>query len=219
MEADPELQLSLGSREYTIIINGEITKSVIKPPQSPIPFSITANSSTGEGGGEREGNKVYKCITCNKNFPSFQALGGHRNGHRKPRDGDKEFQFKTNNESVSLQLNKNMNGKTNQYGGNNYNKPKVYGCPVCGYKFTSGQGLGGHMTSHRPMETASSSTPVALELDEDPPIKKMNVMPLDLDLNLPAAEEDEGESKFALSSKQQQTGHVFSAPALVDCQY
>ncbi|KAL0375015.1 UNVERIFIED_CONTAM: Zinc finger protein ZAT5 [Sesamum radiatum] len=28
--------------------------------------------------------EVYQCKTCNKSFPSFQALGGHRASHKKP---------------------------------------------------------------------------------------------------------------------------------------
>ena len=34
-------------------------------------------------------NRVFECKTCNRQFPSFQALGGHRASHKKPRlDGD-----------------------------------------------------------------------------------------------------------------------------------
>lgn len=217
MEPAPEQeqqQISLASREITNIIKGKRTKRV--RPQSPIPFSITANSSTGEGGGgggtgEREdcnnvddvnnntiiitnnnntspttsyveekqdstvideeydmanclillaqgqakesspkntddldggmmnytkyssrkfmeaatldsgraGFYVYECKTCNRTFPSFQALGGHRASHKKPKalaiaqekkhlyDDDQEFQFKPNHKSISLQLNNN----------------------------------------------------------------------------------------------------------------
>ncbi|KAF6998171.1 hypothetical protein CFC21_014315 [Triticum aestivum] len=32
-----------------------------------------------------EGEFVYECRTCGKCFPSFQALGGHRTSHKKPR--------------------------------------------------------------------------------------------------------------------------------------
>uniref|UniRef100_A0A803QMV8 C2H2-type domain-containing protein n=1 Tax=Cannabis sativa TaxID=3483 RepID=A0A803QMV8_CANSA len=28
---------------------------------------------------------VYECKTCNRSFPSFQALGGHRASHKKPK--------------------------------------------------------------------------------------------------------------------------------------
>ncbi|KEH42895.1 putative transcription factor C2H2 family [Medicago truncatula] len=194
MEASHEQQLSLGSREQ----------------QSPIPFSINIAYSSTEGGTRESARyNVYACKTCKKTFTSFQALGGHRKVHKKPRYDRQvqEFQFKTNNKSISLKLN-SINGMGNIYASSssssnntstttttnnnsntNNNKTKVYGCSICGSKFTSGQALGGHMTFHHaPVET-TSSTPMALqpdEEDEEPPRKKMNVS-LDLDLNLPAA--------------------------------
>ncbi|KZV54950.1 hypothetical protein F511_31959 [Dorcoceras hygrometricum] len=30
-------------------------------------------------------NRVFECKTCSRRFPSFQALGGHRASHKKPR--------------------------------------------------------------------------------------------------------------------------------------
>jgi DNA-directed RNA polymerase subunit RPC12/RpoP len=193
MEASHEQQLSLGSIEQ----------------QSPTPFSIIAYSSTREEGTRESARyNVYACKTCKKTFTSFQALGGHRKVHKKPRDDSQvqEFQFKINNKSISLKLN-SINGMGNIYASsnnnnntttttnnnnnttNNNNKTKVYGCTICGSKFTSGQALGGHMTFHHAPVEATSSRPMALkpdEEDEEPPTKKMNVS-LDLDLNLPAA--------------------------------
>ncbi|KAL2324967.1 hypothetical protein Fmac_024025 [Flemingia macrophylla] len=177
-------------------------------------------------GSSRAGYYVYECKTCNKTFPSFQALGGHRASHKKPKamvaigqekkhqlllsSDEEEFQFKTNKSPFSLQLNNN-NSKGNLYSSSN-NKSKVHECSICGAEFTSGQALGGHMRRHRapvgtaPTTTATalSFTPLALEPEEDHPRKKKNVLNLDLDLNLPAPEDDQRESKFAFTSKQQQ---------------
>ena len=330
MEAPEELSFG-GSKDHTNIAKGKRTKRV--RPQSPIPFSITANSSTGgekeedcynvdddniiknedinnnninninstpttsaelqditdeeedmanclillaQGqsrespkhaeedagmsyakhnsrkfleaatlGSSRAGYYVYECKTCNRTFPSFQALGGHRASHKKPKalmaiglekkqqhllsSDEEEFQLKTNKSPFSLQL----NTKGNLYSNNN--KSKVHECSICGAEFTSGQALGGHMRRHRaPVGTTTpatlSFTPLALEPEEDHPRKKRNVLNLDLDLNLPAPEDDHRESKFAFTSKQQQhqqpqqqqqpqTSLVFPAPALVDCHY
>ncbi|KAK7278603.1 hypothetical protein RJT34_23635 [Clitoria ternatea] len=200
-------------------------------------------------GSNRAGYYVYECKTCNRTFPSFQALGGHRASHKKPKamaiaqerkqahflsSDEEEFQLKTNNNnksSLSLQLN---NSRGNLYSNNN--KSKVHECSICGAEFTSGQALGGHMRRHRaPVGTNTNTTltltPMALEPEEDQPRKKRNVLNLDLDLNLPAPEDDQRESKFAFASKQQQqhgqkqqqqqqqTSLVFPAPALVDCHY
>ncbi|XP_020222920.1 zinc finger protein ZAT5 [Cajanus cajan] len=177
-------------------------------------------------GSSRAGYYVYECKTCNRTFPSFQALGGHRASHKKPKammgigqekkhqlllsSDEEEFQFKTNKSPFSLQLNNN-NSKGNLYTSNN-NKSKVHECSICGAEFTSGQALGGHMRRHRaPVGTAIpaaattlSFTPLPLEPEEDHPRKKRNVLNLDLDLNLPAPEDDQRESKFAFASKQQQ---------------
>jgi len=102
MEASHEQQLSLGSRENTSSTReGGITQKVIKPAESPIPFSTSAYSSTREGGiRESACYNMYACRTCNKTFTSFQALGGHRKGHKKPRDDDQvqEFKFNINNQ-------------------------------------------------------------------------------------------------------------------------
>ncbi|KAI4346470.1 hypothetical protein L6164_007364 [Bauhinia variegata] len=198
-------------------------------------------ASLGSG---KAGFYVYECKTCNKTFPSFQALGGHRTSHKKPKaiaalmaiDNDKkqllfssdedEFKFKNNNRSnpFSLQMNRGNLCSNNS-------KPKVHECSICGAEFTSGQALGGHMRRHRATigtNTTLSLSPMALEPEQQQPRKKRNVLSLDLDLNLPAPEDDQTESKFAFASKQQQQQQeqqqhqaslVFSAPALVDCHY
>ncbi|GMI84068.1 RESPONSIVE TO HIGH LIGHT 41 [Hibiscus trionum] len=65
-------------------------------------------------------NRVFACKTCDKTFPSFQALGGHRASHKKPR------------------LPEDMP-----------KKPKTHECSICGVEFPIGQALGGHMRRHR----------------------------------------------------------------------
>ncbi|KAF3321950.1 zinc finger protein ZAT11 [Carex littledalei] len=72
-------------------------------------------------------NRMFECKTCNRQFPSFQALGGHRASHKKPR-------------ILADHCTEARVGPT---------KPRVHGCPICGLKFTIGQALGGHMRRHR----------------------------------------------------------------------
>ncbi|EEF38669.1 zinc finger protein ZAT5 [Ricinus communis] len=38
----------------------------------------------------KAGFYVYECKTCNRSFPSFQALGGHRASHKKPKPEEKK---------------------------------------------------------------------------------------------------------------------------------
>lgn len=81
----------------------------------PMPMPVAAR-------GHRAPERVFVCKTCDRVFPSFQALGGHRASHKKPRLDD---------------------------GGDL--KPKLHGCSVCGLEFAIGQALGGHMRRHRAM--------------------------------------------------------------------
>ncbi|KAJ3682757.1 hypothetical protein LUZ60_012984 [Juncus effusus] len=82
--------------------------------------------------------RVFECKTCNRQFPSFQALGGHRASHKKPRlspDGQTEL---TNSNGASI-------------------KPKLHECSICGLEFVVGQALGGHMRRHRQMAATTEN--------------------------------------------------------------
>ncbi|KAG0484107.1 hypothetical protein HPP92_012191 [Vanilla planifolia] len=67
--------------------------------------------------------RVFECKTCNRQFPSFQALGGHRASHKKPKPGGAA-----------------ASGPP---------KARMHECSVCGLEFAIGQALGGHMRRHR----------------------------------------------------------------------
>ncbi|KAK9279830.1 hypothetical protein L1049_013512 [Liquidambar formosana] len=164
---------------------------------------------------------VYACKTCNRTFPSFQALGGHRASHKKPKamveskkmavmataaDDFEEREFdKTNTTTLSLQIpNKALHGNKSN---------KVHECSICGSEFTSGQALGGHMRRHRTSTIgnqigimtmdASTTTTTTESRDTEKPRSILS-----LDLNLPAPEDDH--HRFA--SNQQPL--VFSAYGL-----
>lgn len=116
--------------------------------------------------------RVFECKTCSRRFPSFQALGGHRASHKKPRLASGDLQ----------------EGPAQRQAG----RPRVHECSVCGVEFTIGQALGGHMRRHR----AASST--AVPFHHHPPAgekeaaagEKGNALCLDLDLNLSPSEND-----------------------------
>ncbi|CAN0837110.1 Zinc finger protein ZAT12 [Linum grandiflorum] len=125
-------------------------------------------------------SRVFECKTCNRQFPSFQALGGHRASHKKPRDGS------------SGQMMMMMSPP----------KPKTHECSICGLEFAIGQALGGHMRRHRasrasvvaPTSTSeedeSSSPSTTTDEDQEaPPMKKARVS-MSLDLNLTPFEND-----------------------------
>nr|BAA21924.1 ZPT2-7 [Petunia x hybrida] len=65
--------------------------------------------------------KIFECKTCKKQFDSFQALGGHRASHKKPKFiTAADFSIETSS----------------------------YECSFCGEDFPTGQALGGHMRKH-----------------------------------------------------------------------
>ncbi|XP_044504921.1 zinc finger protein ZAT5 [Mangifera indica] len=182
---------------------------------------------------------MYECKTCNRSFPSFQALGGHRASHKKPKAIIEEKKSSVIVEEVkgvavekSGQFNKSSsspplvslaNSKAN----------KIHECSICGSEFTSGQALGGHMRRHRAAAAAATvrggGNSEAICNNESnssdhqkpqPPTRNI----LQLDLNLPAPPEDLDhhhhhlhDSKFQFGSTQQAL--VFSGPALVHCHY
>ncbi|KAK7279433.1 hypothetical protein RJT34_24486 [Clitoria ternatea] len=116
----------------------------------------------------RLGAMEFECKTCNRKFSSFQALGGHRASHKKPKfDGEEA-------KALSLRT----------------NKPKLHECSICGQEFSLGQALGGHMRKHRGDGFSSINQAIA----KTPVLKRSNsskrVMSLEMDLNLTPLEND-----------------------------
>lgn len=186
---------------------------------------------------EEGGNKIVKfnCNTCNRTFPSFQALGGHRASHKKPKGDtnllpsihkpdefeEEETKFpKTNKMIISPPFSFPVETKKASLVDNK--SSKVHGCSICGVVFSSGQALGGHMRRHRAPPAATETTARISTSDDDEGINTTEPCEADnkprkilhLDLNLPAPFEDDFE--FIVASKRR---FVLSAPALVDCYY
>ncbi|XP_021887642.1 zinc finger protein ZAT12-like [Carica papaya] len=123
-----------------------------------------------------QNGRVFTCKTCNREFPSFQALGGHRASHKKPQL----------DQTTQLPVSPK--------------KPKTHECSICGLEFAIGQALGGHMRRHRGgghsgnSESSSSETkrsavvmgPATLTMKKTSKIKRV----FGLDLNLTPLEND-----------------------------
>lgn len=96
----------------------------------------------------------FKCKSCNREFSSFQALGGHRASHMKP----------------TLRTKTNGNKKTHD-------------CHICGLQFGIGQALGGHMRKHRDAAAAAAPiNDVALMPKPDNSTPGIDLLSLDLNL-------------------------------------
>ncbi|WCJ19549.1 C2H2-type zinc finger family protein [Euphorbia peplus] len=125
-------------------------------------------------------NRVFECKTCNRQFPSFQALGGHRASHKKPRlmatDGS------NNNSSSETHSSNSLSSPA---------KPKTHECSICGLEFAIGQALGGHMRRHRTVINEHQTREMTMKMKASPIVKKSNSRRvLCLDLNLTPFEND-----------------------------
>lgn len=140
----------------------------------------------------------FKCTTCNKIFHSYQALGGHRASHKKnkgcfaSRNESSENSIETDRLSpdptTESKLMKNSDSEylvEHEVGA----KSKEHECPICFKVFPSGQALGGHKRSH--MGGGSESRNCEKMVLEEPVPEKIREF---LDLNLPAATEEESNS-------------------------
>ncbi|KAL7153966.1 hypothetical protein ABFS83_04G203300 [Erythranthe nasuta] len=157
---------------------------------------------------------VYECKTCSRTFPSFQALGGHRASHKKPKPpaaaaADVDRKKPPPPAPIDRTAEYAPATPSTQF-------PKTHECSICGSEFASGQALGGHMRRHRSAATNTNTTSSSDIIDAGEKTRNM----LELDLNLPAPpEDDRREMNFHRFTPNKQPRLVFSAAALVDCHY
>ncbi|KAH0749950.1 hypothetical protein KY290_029182 [Solanum tuberosum] len=141
-------------------------------------FTEMATTTTGKAG-----FYVYECKTCNRTFPSFQALGGHRTSHKKIKTVAEEKKSTADSVSPSIDHQQQQEEKFNRIttafvtstqtvnkGNSNSHsnliinsKPKIHECSICGAEFSSGQALGGHMRRHRPPTITATNTKITVD--------------------------------------------------------
>ncbi|WVZ49008.1 hypothetical protein U9M48_000393, partial [Paspalum notatum var. saurae] len=102
---------------------------------------------------------AFRCRTCGRRFATFQALGGHRTSHKRPR---------VRADGLDLLLGARP--------GKGAAASDVHRCHACGVVFPTGQALGGHMRKHRAafefdvavagLETVPATTESAESLEE-----------------------------------------------------
>jgi hypothetical protein len=159
-----------------------------------------AEEGGGGGGGARE---KHVCVTCNKTFNSYQALGGHRASHNKVKTLENQ-QARANNEGLLLLGNEaTATGLASAQGSNtslSSNNNGEHICNICHKSFSTGQALGGHKRCHwtGPVSTEAAPAPAAPALSQVTEtvqeVKKLKRKFLDFDLNeLPPNEEEDEE--------------------------
>ncbi|KAG2614471.1 zinc finger protein ZAT5-like [Panicum virgatum] len=132
--------------------------AVAVEPQPPIvmPAPETPRSTSRMYAGV---SSSYECKTCNKCFPSFQALGGHRTSHSN--DRKKQQPRRPEQEAAAAAVTTTLSLRTAATG-----RPVAHECSACGTTFASGQALGGHMRRHRPL-TMSAAAPESVVTADD----------------------------------------------------
>lgn len=107
-----------------------------------------------------DSQRLFECKTCNRQFSSFQALGGHRASHKKPR--------------ILMDKADNAEEEEEELQRSPPKLPKIHKCSVCGLEFPIGQALGGHMRRHRDGgATMNENRPPPLDLST-PVVSKSN---------------------------------------------
>ncbi|KAL8533190.1 hypothetical protein ACS0TY_009437 [Phlomoides rotata] len=167
---------------------------------------------------------VYACKTCDRVFTSFQALGGHRTSHKKPKIEKKTSLFFDFNDedfsspskkrvpqhSLSLQLSSSFAAERTYVP----SAPRVHECSYCEAEFTSGQALGGHMRRHRPIPISPVLGRTSAKPGPNNPRNRLS-----LDLNFPAAPDNENPKfEFRIGRPEKIVGPT-NTPALVDCHF
>lgn len=85
----------------------------------------------------------YKCSVCNKAFPSYQALGGHKASHRKS-----SATASSDAVSSAAALTDNNNPSTSAASTTTATSGRTHECSICHKTFPTGQALGGHKRCH-----------------------------------------------------------------------
>ncbi|KAJ9159427.1 hypothetical protein P3X46_024935 [Hevea brasiliensis] len=79
----------------------------------------------------------YKCTVCDKVFPSYQALGGHKASHKK-----------SSSETATVTANHNPSSSSTSTATANTASGRTHECSICHKSFPTGQALGGHKRRH-----------------------------------------------------------------------
>uniref|UniRef100_A0A2P2JFX4 Zinc-finger protein n=1 Tax=Rhizophora mucronata TaxID=61149 RepID=A0A2P2JFX4_RHIMU len=128
----PRLDHQPTEEEYLALCLIMLARGITDHRSSPalaVPLAPAAVTTSSE-------QKVsYKCAVCNKAFPSYQALGGHKASHRKNAPGEEPSTSSTSTHSAATVTVSNGSGR-------------VHECSICHKVFPTGQALGGHKRCH-----------------------------------------------------------------------
>ncbi|KAG5409189.1 hypothetical protein IGI04_005508 [Brassica rapa subsp. trilocularis] len=120
-------------------------KRLSEMEKEPSQLEVVVGGADEEGGGARE---KHVCVTCNKSFTSYQALGGHRASHNKVKVLENHH-ARANGEALLLGTEAMITGLGSAQGPNtSLSSIEDHVCNKCHKSFPTGQALGGHKRRH-----------------------------------------------------------------------
>jgi hypothetical protein len=160
------------------------------------PLPVIASSADNNNGSNKHNS--YKCSVCNKEFSSYQALGGHKASHRKNSTAGGDEQSTSSAATTTSSANTAVgNGGV-----------RSHECSICHKSFPTGQALGGHKRRHYEGVVGGSGAATVSEVG--------STHTRDFDLNIPAfpdkVGEDEVESPHPVMMKKKP--RVFVVPKI-----
>ncbi|KAK6939712.1 hypothetical protein RJ641_029243 [Dillenia turbinata] len=108
-----------------MLARGRTNANLERTPQPPSQSSLTETLKVTS----------CKCSVCDKVFPSYQALGGHKASHRKLSSAGGEDHSTASSNTTATATAVSSGGRTHE-------------CSICHKSFPSGQALGGHKRCH-----------------------------------------------------------------------
>lgn len=154
----------------------------------------------------------YKCTTCNKCFPTHQALGGHRSSHNKVKiishnmdestiaageEGTDELEAKPVSRAEVQKEDEDAGSSTKLVVA--AETETSHQCKICSKVFATGQALGGHKRCH--WTGSADQAGVSSQAGSPGEVSQTGRKVLEIDLNeLPAVEDEEDGYDYYASS-------------------